>query len=99
MRVGRVRPEVLAAISKDPAVLQQVRTVADVIRKEARRRAPKVSGNLSKNIDMEKVTVRGLTEYHVGWNKHAYYGSLVEFGTEDTAARPHLRPAADMVGR
>jgi HK97 gp10 family phage protein len=97
MRVGRFRPEVLAAVSQAPSVKRQVRAVAAEIRKEARRRAPKDSGNLAKNIAVENVYDRatGLVEYRVGWTKQGFYGSLVELGTEDTPARPHLRPAAD----
>ena len=97
MRTGQFRPEVLAAVSQAPSVKKQVRAVAAEIRKEARRRAPKDTGNLRRNIAVENVYDRdtGLVEYHVGWKKLAWYGSLVELGTEDTPARPHLRPAAD----
>ena len=99
MRIGQFRPEVLAAVSQAPSVKKQVRAVAAEIRKEARRLAPKDTGNLRKNIAVENVYDRetGLVEYHVGWTKLGWYGALVELGTEDTPARPHLRPAADKV--
>jgi HK97 gp10 family phage protein len=97
MPQGRIDPKVLAAVSRSPAVKRQTRLVADVIKKGARRRAPKVSGNLQKNIDIEEAEdpKTGVTEYHVGWRKAAWYGAMVELGTEDTPAQPHLRPAAD----
>ena len=96
-RIGRFRPEVLAAVSQAPSVKKQVRAVAAEIRNEARRLAPKDTGNLRRNIAVENVYDRdtGLVEYHVGWKHQGWYGSLVELGTEDTPARPHLRPAAD----
>lgn len=98
MKVGRFRPEVLAAVSQSPSVKKQVRAVAGEIRKEARRRAPKETGALRRGIQVENSydPKTGLVEYRVGWNKYtAWYGLLVELGTEDTPARPHLRPAAD----
>lgn len=98
MKSGRIRPGVLAAISQAPSVKKQVRAVAVAIKKEARRRAPKESKNLSRNIDIENVYDQKtrMVEYHVGWSKRAWYGAMVELGTEDTAAQPHLRPAAAM---
>jgi HK97 gp10 family phage protein len=100
MRIGQFRPEVLAAISQAPSVKRQVRAVAMEIRKEARRRCPKDTGALAKNIAIDNVydpdTRR--VEYHVGWTKRGgFYGPLVELGTEDTPPRPHLRPAADLI--
>lgn len=99
MRIGQFRPEVLAAVSQSPSVKKQVRAVAAEIRKRARQKAPRDSGNLRRNIAVDNVYDRetGLVEYHVGWTKQGFYGSLVELGTEDTPARPHLRPAADEV--
>lgn len=97
MRFGQFRPEVLAAISQAPSVKKQVRAVAGEIRKEARRLASKETGNLRKNIAVENVydPKTRMVEYHVGWKKKAWYGPLVELGTEDAVAQPHLRPAAD----
>lgn len=99
MKIGQFRPEVLAAVSQSPSVKKQVRLVANEVRKEARRRAPKESGNLQRNIAVENVydPETGLVEYHVGWNKKAWYGGLVELGVEGQPAQPHLRPAADKI--
>jgi len=85
----------LAAIVRSRAVEDRVEAVAEEIRKEASRRAPKDSGNLARNIAVEKARSAEGVEFHVGWNKRAAYGPLVELGTEDTPPRPHLRPAAD----
>lgn len=100
MRIGRFRPEVLAAVSQSPSVKKQVRAVAAEIRKRARQKAVKQTGAMAKGLQVENVydPKTGLVEYHVGWNKYtAWYGPLVELGTEDTPARPHLRPAADEI--
>ena len=100
MRVGPLRPEVIAAVTQAPSVKKQVRAVANEIRKIARQKAPKETGALRRGIQVENSYDRetGLVEYHVGWNKYtAWYGALVELGTEDTPARPHLRPAADEI--
>lgn len=98
---SKIRPEALAALSQVPEVKKQVRLVAASIRDDARRLAPVDSGALRRgivvvnNYDRE----RRLVTYRVGWRmKDAFYGGLVEFGTEDTPARPHLRPAARRAG-
>jgi HK97 gp10 family phage protein len=98
MRIVRFRPEVLAAVSQAPSVKRQVRAAASEIAKDARRRAPRETGALRRGIRVENHYDRatGLVEYRVGWDmRTAFYGPLVEFGTEDTPARPHLRPAVD----
>ena len=100
MRVGPLRPEVLAAVTQAPSVKKQVRAAAAEVRKLARQKAVKDTGTMRRGIQIENVYDRetGMVEYHVGWNKYtAWYGALVELGTEDTSARPHLRPAADEV--
>lgn len=100
MKVGRLRPEVIAAVTQAPSVKKQVRDVANEVRKIARQKAPKETGALKRSIKVENVydSSTGMVEYHVGWDKRiAFYGALVELGTEDTPARPHLRPAADEV--
>jgi HK97 gp10 family phage protein len=100
MRIGQFRPEVLAAVSQAPSVKKQVRAVAAEIRKIARQKAVKQTGAMAKGIQVENVydSDTGLVEYHVGWSKKtAWYGPLVELGTQDTPARPHLRPAADEI--
>ena len=100
MRVGPLRQEVIAAVTQAPSVKKQVRDVANEIRNRARRKAVKETGAMARGIRVENVYDRdtGMVEYHVGWDKRkAFYGPLVELGTEDTPARPHLRPAADEV--
>lgn len=100
MRVGRLRDEVIAAVTQAPSVKKQVRAVAAEVRKLARQKAPKETGALRRSIQVENFYDRetGMVEYRVGWNKRiAHYGGLIELGTEDTPARPHLRPAADEI--
>jgi HK97 gp10 family phage protein len=100
MRVGRLRPEVIAAVTQAPSVKKQVRAVANEVRKIARQKAPKETGALRRGIQVENSYDRqtGMVEYHVGWNRYtAWYGGLVELGSEDQPARPHLRPAADEI--
>lgn len=91
-----LRPEVLAALSQVPEVAKQVRQVANAIRRDARRLAPKETGTLRRNIQVERVydkQTRTVT-FLVGWGGRAWYGWMVESGTEDTPPRPHLVPAA-----
>ncbi|WP_174526345.1 HK97-gp10 family putative phage morphogenesis protein [Micromonospora maritima] len=91
-----MRPEVLAAISQIPEVAKQVRQVANAIRRDARRLAPKETGTLRRNIQVERVydrQARSVT-FLVGWGPAAWYGWLVEAGGEDHDPKPHLVPAA-----
>jgi HK97 gp10 family phage protein len=54
------------------------------------------TGRLRRNILIEAVTNldTGIQGYAVGWGDRAFYGQMVEFGTEHTRPRPHLVPAA-----
>lgn len=101
MIISPISPKVLAAISQHPEVKKQVRLVANTVRKLAAQKAPKETGNLRKNLAVEQVSNprTGAIEYHVGWKKRGWYGSMVELGTMTERARPHLRPAADQVSR
>ena len=97
MEVGRLRPEVLQALTRTPVVKKQMRLVAGEIRKEARilAQGSRDSGNLIRSIAVDNVlNDEGLVEFRVGWAKRGFYGSLVELGTVDTPAQPHLRPSA-----
>ncbi|MFF3867349.1 HK97-gp10 family putative phage morphogenesis protein [Micromonospora sp. NPDC001898] len=91
-----LRPEVLAALSQVPEVAKATRQVANAIRRDARRLARKQTGNLRKNLQVERVydpqTRR--VKFIVGWGPAAWYGWMVEAGTEDTPPAPHLVPAA-----
>lgn len=93
---ARIRPEVLSAFSQVPEVAKAVRQTANAIRRDARRLAPKESGRLRKGISVERVYDREqrIVYFLVGWSRKAFYGLMVEEGTEDTPPRPHLVPAA-----
>lgn len=95
-RFGQVNRSVLAALSRTTVVKRQMRAVANEIRREARRLAPKDTGALRRGIAVDNVLDDdGQVMFRVGWDRRrAPYGGLVELGTEDTAPRPHLRPAA-----
>lgn len=102
MEMRGLRREVIAALTQTPEVKRQVRAVAVEVRRLARQKAPVRTGALRRSIRVENVYDRetGRVEYRVGWDKRiAWYGGLVELGTEDTPARPHLRPAADEINR
>lgn len=92
----RIRPEVLAALSQVPEVAKQVRAVANQIRRDARALAPKSTGTLRRNLQVERVYDTGTrsVSFLVGWGPAAWYGLMVETGTENTPPRPHLVPAA-----
>lgn len=91
-----IRPEVLAALSQTPEIADQCRAVAQAIRDDAKSLAPKVSGRLARSIQIERDfdAESNSVQYLVGWNDKGFYGLLVELGTEDEGARPHLVPAA-----
>ncbi len=82
-----------------------VRAGANVIRKEARARAPrggvpsemsKKFGPLHKKIRAARVKkTRRSVEFVVNEGS-AWYGALLEFGTKDIAPRPWLTPAFDV---
>jgi len=97
MRLTNVRPEVITALTRTVEVKRQVRAVANAVRDDARRRAPRKTGALRRSIRVDNVLdERGNVVYRVGWDKRvAFYGPMVEFGTERTRAQPHLRPAVD----
>lgn len=91
-----IRPEVLAALTQVPEIAQQVRDVAKAIAADARALAPRETGTLARNVRHERAydaTTRTVS-YIVGWTSKAWYGWLVETGTEDVPPRPHLVPAA-----
>ncbi|MEU7609554.1 HK97-gp10 family putative phage morphogenesis protein [Micromonospora sp. NPDC049204] len=92
----RIRPEVLAALSQVPEVTRQVREVANAIRRDARRLAPRQTGQLARSISVERVydPLTRRVGFIVGWGPRGWYGWLVESGTEDQEPRPHLVPAA-----
>lgn len=98
MEVDRrpIRREVLAALSQLPQVARETRAVANAIRRDARRLAPKRTGTLRRNIQVERIYDRRTrrVSYAVGWGRRAFYGWMVENGTEHSRAQPHLVPAA-----
>lgn len=95
-----IRRGVLAALSQLPEVSKQTRRVANAIRRDARSLAPKRTGNLRRHIRVERRYDRatGVVTYAVGWDREAFYGWMVENGTEHSRPRPHLVPAAIMNG-
>lgn len=98
LRVGKIRPNVVKALTQVPEIKRQVRAVAREVQVLARQKAPKRTGALRRSIKVDNVYERGYVTHRVGWDKRiAFYGPLVELGTEDTAAQPHLRPAADEI--
>lgn len=87
---------VLRDIANSSQVQGDARKLAKAIQRDARRMAPKKTGNLSRNIVIEEITDldTGIEGFAVGWNDKAFYGQMVEDGTEDQPPQPHLVPAA-----
>jgi hypothetical protein len=98
VKVKKYRPEVImAAVSQQPKTKQQQRRTANRVRNDARAIAPVLTGDLRRSLTVweEHDPVTKTTEYRVGWDLDiAIHGWMVEAGTEHSAARPHLRPAA-----
>ena len=86
----------LRDIANSDEVQGDCRTVARDIQRDAKRGAPKRTGNLARHIEVEEITdlSTGLEGFAIGWGDKAWYGQMVEDGTEHTAPRPHLVPAA-----
>lgn len=89
-------PRALREIANSPEVQAVARELAEAVKKDARRLAPKRSGNLRRHIVVEEITdlETGIEGLAVGWDDKGWYGMLVELGTEHSTARPHLVPAA-----
>lgn len=102
MRMGKInRDVILAALSQDKQAKKQMRELANKVRDEARSLAPRKSGALRRSIKVYNFydSATSTVEYRIGWDKSiAFYGWMVEAGTERTAAQPHLRPAAKRFG-
>ena len=89
-------PRALHDIANSDEVQQELLKLAKDIQRDARRLAPVNTGRLRRDIQVEEITdlATGIEGYAVGWNDRAFYGQLVEFGTEQEPAHPHLIPAA-----
>lgn len=97
-------PPELASVRGGP-LARALRKSANVIRDDARQRAPKKTGRLAKNIVTKRdprpgnVTERQVVMVRRGRRKDdakgAYYFHHVEFGTVKQEAQPFLRPAFD----
>lgn len=89
-------PQALRDIANSPEVQDVARKLAKAIQRDARRLAPKRTGTLARNIQVEEITDldTGIEGFAVGWGDKGWYGFLVETGTEHSSPRPHLIPAA-----
>lgn len=89
-------PRALRELANSDQVQDECRKLATDIRNDARRLAPRQTGNLRRHIVIEEYTDlhSGVEGFAVGWDDKAWYGQMVEQGTERTAAQPHLVPAA-----
>jgi HK97 gp10 family phage protein len=98
VKIKKYRPEViLTAVSQQAQARRQVRRLAAKVRDDARIIAPKRTGDLRRSIKVFQGRDRltGQTEYRIGWDRNiAFYGWMVEAGTEHSQPRPHIRPAA-----
>jgi HK97 gp10 family phage protein len=93
---GRSNPRALRELANSAGPQAVARELAEAVKTDARRLAPKRTGNLRRHIVVEEITdlETGVEGYAVGWGDKGWYGWLVETGTERAAARPHLVPAA-----
>lgn len=86
----------LRDIANSDEIQSDLRKLARDIQRDAKRLAPVKTGRLRRGIAVEEITDldTGLEGFAVGWNDKAFYGQMVEQGTEHQAPRPHLVPAA-----
>jgi HK97 gp10 family phage protein len=89
-------PRALRELANSPGPQEAARRLALAIQRDARRLAPRRTGNLRRNIKVEEITdlSTGVEGYAVGWTDDAFYGPFVENGGEHSRPQPHLVPAA-----
>lgn len=92
----RSDPRALRDVANSDPVQAVTRDLAEAIQKDARRLAPRRTGTLRRGIVVEEITdlATGIEGYAVGWSDRAFYGQMVEQGSEESTAQPHLVPAA-----
>jgi HK97 gp10 family phage protein len=80
-----------------------IHAVAGIVRKEARKKAPKDEGTLKKAIKAKRRKPRHpdypysdvMVEHGRNAKNDAWYWRFVEYGTQDLPARPFIQPAID----
>lgn len=78
------------------ALRKGMRQGANVIRDEARAKAPVDTGLLKRQIrTRERSEQDGDMRFAVEITRSAFYGRFIEYGTSKFAAKPFLRPAAE----
>lgn len=78
------------------ALRKGMRQGANVVRDEARAKAPVDSGNLKRLIrTRERSEDQGNMRFAVEIPRSAFYGRFLEYGTSKMAAKPFMRPAAE----
>lgn len=78
------------------ALRKGMRQGANVVRDEARAKAPIDSGNLKRRIrTRERSEEAGNMRFDIEVPRSAFYGRFLEYGTSKMAAKPFLRPAAE----
>jgi HK97 gp10 family phage protein len=89
-------PKALRELANSEQAQKVCRELAKDIRGDARRLAPVRTGNLRRHIVIEEYTDldTGIEGFAVGWDDKAFYGWMVEDGSEGKPAQPHLAPAA-----
>lgn len=89
-------PRALRELANSPQVQDVCEQLAKDIQRDARRLAPRRTGNLRRHIVVEQIVDNdtGFEGYAVGWDDKAFYGPFIEEGGEHAPPRPHLVPAA-----
>lgn len=78
------------------ALRKGMRKGANVVRDEARAKAPVRTGNLKRRIrTRERREENGDLRFAIEVPRSAFYGRFLEYGTSKMAAKPFLRPAAE----
>jgi len=78
------------------ALRNAVEKGATVLKDEAVLRAPRKTGNLRDNIEVQAKRIQvGRVMYDIGVTAKAWYARFIEKGTKYIAAKPFLRPTLD----
>lgn len=89
--------QAVRALLRGAEMRDALRTSGNRVAEEAMRRAPRgQTGAGAASIRADVVTVAGIPEARVSWDRDHFYMSFIEFGTRHQDAAPFLRPAASL---
>lgn len=89
-----ITPGLASRLARSPGMVATTRAIAELFAREAARRAPfpRIAARIEADVTVDALGARGRVHAR-DWISHFW-----EYGTIKHAARPFMRPAADMAG-